>query len=74
MGPSDVDYGGDVAGGGFGGVYGMHCYAVPRNAEAADWQSGSNEIAYWPTNRGPVPGLQTTDGPAPGPALAELKK
>merc|ERR1711871_832135 len=28
MGPIDVDYGGSAGGSGFGGVYGMHCYAV----------------------------------------------
>ena len=63
MGPQDVDYGSAVAGGvAFGGVYGMHCYAVPRNAEAADWQSGLSGVEYWPTNRGQVPGLDHTIG------------
>ena len=68
MGPSDVDYfpDTDAGAGGFGGVYGMHCYAIPRNAEAADWEA--NPPAYWPTNRGSVPGLVATEGPAPAAA------
>ena len=70
MGPRDVDYGSTVAGGSaFGGVYGMHCFAVPRNAEAADWQSGLSELKHWPTNRGDVPGLRSTAGAAEAAAM-----
>ena len=55
MGPIDVDYGGSAGGSGFGGVYGMHCYAVPRHAEAANWQQ--DLPTSWPASRGYVPGL-----------------
>ena len=62
MGPIDVDFGTDSSGGGgFGGVYGLHCYAIPRNEWAADWQNDMPE--YWPTSRGSVPGLEATEGP-----------
>jgi len=63
MGPSDVDYNdhGSLGAGGFGGIHGMHCYAIPRNSWASDWASDLPE--YWPTNRGEVPGLKATEGP-----------
>jgi cytochrome P450 len=64
MGPIDVDYadkGDDSAG--FGGIYGMHCYAIPRNAEAADWQT--DMPSYWPKSRGGVPGIVGSSEPAP---------
>ena len=69
MGPRDVDYGkeGD-AGGGFGGIYGMHCFAIPRNEEAAAWQKDSP--AYWPKSRGNVPGIAGSSEPAPPAAVA----
>jgi hypothetical protein len=69
MGPADVDYGsGGASGGGFGGVYGMHCYAAPRHAEAANWQEGMP--TSWPTSRGYVPGLSASSSEVAAAAAA----
>ena len=45
MGPMDVDF--DMP----HKPYGMHVYAKPRNAAAADWQTPIS----WPKSRGAVP-------------------
>ena len=69
MGPIDMDYKSEAeAGLGFGGTYGMHCYAVPRHAEGADWQS--DLPAYWPKSRGEVPGIVGSSEPAPPAEMA----
>jgi cytochrome P450 len=58
MGPEDVDHEGGISLS-FGGQHGMHCYAIPRNAWAAEWQK--DMPSHWPTSRGIVPGM---DAPA----------
>jgi cytochrome P450 len=45
LGPMDVDF--DMP----HKPYGMHVYAIPRNAEAADW----NTPVEWPASRGIIP-------------------
>ena len=50
---------------------GLHCYAIPRHAEAADWQSNMPE--HWPTSRGSVPGLTPTESPQVSAAAAAGK-
>ena len=55
MGPEDVDHPGGTSLS-FGGQHGMHCYAIPRNAWAADWQNDLPE--HWPSNRGNLPGVE----------------
>ena len=54
MGPEDVDHPGGTSLS-FGGQHGMHCYAVPRNAWAAEWQNDLPE--NWPSSRGTLPGM-----------------